>query len=103
MGVVPIFIPVRQRSDRELQAEMESERRMREAIRKDEEIRERRRREEEERKRVAEEERRKRLDQEYLDARAKNPWDYQFLPEGWSIFGQRSIRVITEFYDGVAF
>ena len=39
---------------------------------------------------------RKRLEDEYYKARENNPWDYQFMPEGWSIFGQTYITPIDD-------
>lgn len=94
--IVPIFIHVREKSEKELREEMERDARMRRAIEEDE-ARER------ERKRWAEFEKqqkieaeRKRLEKEYDEAREKNPWDFQFLPEGWSILGQTYITPIED-------
>ena len=101
--IVPIFIYRDRKSDKELHEEMERDRRMRDAIREDEE-RERRRKELEEWTKKGEEaEKRKKLEDEYHEAERKNPWDYQFLPEGWSILGQTYISAINDHgyvYDG---
>jgi hypothetical protein len=94
--ILPIFIHVREKSEKELREEMERDARMRKAIEKDE-ARER------ERKRLAEFEKqqkikaeRKRLEDEYYKAKEENPWDFQFMPEGWSIFGQTYITPIDD-------
>lgn len=93
---ISIFIHVREKSEKELREEMERDARMRRAIEEDE-ARER------ERKRLAEFEKqqkieaeRKRLNDEYYKAREENPWDFQFLPEGWSILGQTYITPIKD-------
>ena len=43
--------------------------------------------------------RRKKAEEEYREAERKDPWDFQFLPEGWSIFGQRHFPTITEYVE----
>ena len=101
--IVPIFIYRDRPSKEELLEKAERERRMRDAIREDEE-RERHRKEQELwAKKREEAEKRKKLEDEYHEAERKNPWDYQFLPEGWSILGQTYIPVINDYgyvYDG---
>ena len=92
--IVPIIIYVREKSEKELREEMKMDARMRKAIEEDERReRERKRRKEEEKRRKAEEEY-KRLEKEYMEARAKDPWQFHFLPEGWSIFGQTNFGII---------
>ena len=94
--IVPIIIHVREKSDKELREEMERDARMRRAIEEDEaRERERKRRAEFEKQQKIEAER-KRLEKEYDEAREKNPWDFQFLPEGWSILGQTYITPIED-------
>ena len=94
--IVPIIIHVREKSDKELREEMERDARMRRAIEEDEaRERERKRRAEFEKQQKIEAER-KRLEKEYDEARAKNPWDFQFMPEGWSILGQTYITPIKD-------
>lgn len=85
--IVPIFIHIHEKSDKELLEEMKRESEWRKMM-EQEERRERERKEREARaKREMEEERRRREEEAYYAARNKNPWDYSFLPEGWSIFG----------------
>jgi len=96
MGIVPIFIHVHEKSDKEIREEMAMEARMRQSIREDEAREQHRKWVEEERKYREECERKKRIQEEYEEERRKNPWDFQFLPEGWSPFGQMRIEVIQE-------
>lgn len=101
--IVPIFIYRDRKSDKELHEEMERERRWRRLMEAEKEERERRKREEELRELMKRMEERERAEKEYHEAERKNPWDYQFLPEGWSIFGQTYIPVINDHgyvYDG---
>ena len=96
MSIIPIFIHVREKSEKELREEMERDERMRKAIEEDEaRERERKRRAEFEKQKQKEAER-KRIDDEYYAERRKNPWDFQFMPEGWSIFGQTFFGPISE-------
>ena len=108
--IVPIFIYRDRKSDKELHEEMERERRWRRMMEAEEEKRKRW---------VVErpgviyplgmahmgipEPAPERAEKEYHEAERKNPWDYQFLPEGWSILGQTYIPVINDYgyvYDG---
>lgn len=98
--IIPIFIYRDRKSDKELHEEMERERRWRRMMESERENREHRKREEELRELMRRMEERKRTEKEYHEAERKNPWDYQFLPEGWSIFGQTYIPIISEFYYG---
>ena len=103
MVIVPIFIYRDKKSDKELQEEMERERYWRKLRQAEEEKRERHKREEELRKAMKRIEEREKVEKEYHEAERKNPWGYQFLPEGWSIFGQTYIPVINDYgyvYDG---
>ena len=94
---IPIFIYKDRKSDEEIRKEMERDARMRKAIEEDERReRERKNRAEREKKLKAREEH-ERKEREYREAREKNPWDFQFMPEGWSILGQTYITPIDEF------
>jgi len=97
MAIIPIFIYRDKKSDEDIHKEMEWDARMRKAIEEDERReRERKNRAEREKKLKAREEY-ERKEKEYREAREKNPWDFQFMPEGWSIFGQTYITPIDEF------
>lgn len=95
--IIPIFIYRDRKSDEELHEEWERERRWREMMEAEEEERNRRKREEERRELMRRMEEREKVEKEYREAERKNPWDYQFLPEGWSIFGQTCIPVINDY------
>lgn len=99
MAIIPIFIHIHEKSDKEIREEMERERRWQKLMEAEEEERRRRKYEKEMRKILERKEEEKRMEQEYFEASRKNPWDYQFLPEGWDMLGQRYIPVITEYYD----
>ena len=94
--IVPIFIYRDRKSNKELHEEMERERRWRRLMEAEEEERKHRKREEEFRELMRRVEERERAEKEYREAERKNPWDYQFLPEGWSILGQTHIIPIDE-------
>lgn len=96
MAIIPIFIPVYRKTDKELQEEMERDRRWNALMEKEREEQERRKREAELAKKLKIEERRKKLNEWYEDLKRKDEWDTQFLPEGWTIFGQARFSVITE-------
>ena len=93
--IVPIFIHVREKSDKELKEEMERDRKWHEAV----EAEEARERERKERERIRlqneKEEKLRKLEKEYDEKRIENPWDYSFLPEGWSIFGT-PLKIVKE-------
>ena len=96
MTVVPIFIHVREKSDKELREEMAREARWNEIMRREEELKRERiaaekRKKEEARARAEEEERKLYFQHTYDDE-----WDTQILPEGWSIFGQTFFGVLRE-------
>lgn len=97
MAIIPIFIHVRKKSDKELREEMEIDRRWRRMMDAEREERERQKRIQKVRKMVERRDREKKMNEEYEKARDKNPWDYQFLPEGWDLLGQRYIPIITEY------
>lgn len=99
MAIIPIFIYRNRKSDKELHEEMERERRWRKMKEAEEESRIRREREEALRESMEREARRKKAEEEYREAERKDPWDFQFLPEGWSIFGQRHFPTITEYVE----
>ena len=92
MTMIPIFIHIKEKSDKELREEMKQEARWRKIMEEDE-AREARRAEEE---RLRAEERRKVAEHKYFEDCCKDPWDYQFVPEGWSLLGQTYIPVICE-------
>ena len=101
--IVPIIIYRDRKTKEELQEEAARDRRIRNAIREEEEREKRRKSLEEWVKKSKEAEEKKKLEDEYYEAKKKNPWDYQFLPEGWSILGQTYIPVINDYgyvYDG---
>lgn len=94
--IIPVFIY----RDHPTSEEVERKLKWKEIFRKDEER-------ERERKRIAEYEKRqaildahtakmKQFEKEYSEGLKNNWWDYQFLPEGWSIFGQTDVCVIKE-------
>ena len=95
--IIPIFIYIHEKSDKELHEEMERERRLRRLMEAEEEEREHRKREEELRELMKRMEEREKAEKEYHEAERNNPWDYQFLPEGWSILGQTYIPVINDY------
>ena len=95
--ILPIFIHVKEKSDKELREEMERDDRMRKAIEEDEARERERKRQAEEEKRLKAEKERKQKEKEYRAAQEKNPWDFQFMPEGWSIFGQTNITPVNDF------
>ena len=94
--IVPIFIHVREKSDKELREEMEIEARWDKLMREEEE-RERRRKEEEKRRKEEEKRRKEQEDNEWWwDLQNTNEWETRLLPEGWSPFGQWNPPVIRE-------
>ena len=96
MAIIPIFIHIHEKSDKELREEWARDARWRKMM-EEEEARERHRKwVEEERKRTKERERRERIEQEYEEERRKNPWDFLLLPDRWSPFGQIVIEPVTE-------
>ena len=96
MAIVPIFIHIREKSDKELREEMERDARWNKMMREEEERERQRKREEEERK--LEEKRRKEREANewWWNLENTNEWETRLLPEGWSMFGQQSVVVITE-------
>ena len=94
MPIIPIFIYIHEKSDKELREEMEREARWNKLIEEDE--RRRRERERQEKLRKEEEKRKKQeeIEAEYRRMERENPWDFMILPEGWSIFGQTNIQVL---------
>ena len=94
--ILPIFIHVKEKSEKELREEMERDARMHKAIEEDEARKRERERLAEFEKQQKIEAERKRLEDEYYKAKEENPWDFQFMPEGWSIFGQTYITPIDD-------
>lgn len=93
---VPIFIHVREKSAKELMEERKSQEmrdRLMEAEKRREEEKIRRKKLEKAR---AKEEMEKEAERRYEELRRKDQWQTQFLPEGWTIFGQKSFAVLTE-------
>ena len=94
--IIPIFIHVRERSKEEIDADFKRDH---ERWRKEREEEARYRREKEEakeKKRRDKYEEYCRQSEAYEKERAKDPWQFTFMPEGWSIFGQRSIYPISD-------
>lgn len=92
----PIFIYVREKSDKELREEMERDAKWARLMEEEKRLRLEQERKRKEKKKAEKEEKLKKLNEEYEKSRSENPWDYQFMPEGWSIFGQTYITVIDE-------
>lgn len=94
MIVIPIFIHVHEKSDKELREEMKREARWHKLMEEDE--KRKREREYQEKLRKEEEKRKKQeaIEAEYRRMERENPWDFMILPEGWSIFGQTNIQVL---------
>lgn len=93
---IPIIIHIKEKSDKEIREEMARERRWRELMEKKDQEK-KRRIEEAERKKLEEKQRKeKELDEWWFDLVHSNEWETQFLPEGWSIFGQTNIQVLNE-------
>lgn len=76
---------------------MERDRRWNRLMEMEREDKERRRREAELAKKFKLDEERRKLNEWYENLRRKDEWDTQFLPEGWTVFGQRSFQVISEY------
>ena len=93
--IVPVFIHIHEKSDKELREEMERDRRFRESVERDERTRRERenaiKREKELKKHLAYE----KAEADYRRRRDANPWDFTFLPEGWSIFGT-PLKIISD-------
>ena len=96
MAIVPIFIHIKEKSDKELREEMKRDARWNKLMREEEE-RERQRKEEEKRKK--EEEKRlmeKKANEWWWNLENTNEWETRLLPEGWSMFGQQTFQIISE-------
>ena len=95
--IVPIPIFIREKSKEEL----ERDRMWREIRERDERNAELRRlrekREKEEYIRRKKEESKKIAEIAYREARDNNPWDFQFMPEGWSMLGQGQLKIVKEY------
>ena len=99
MTVIPIFIYREKKSDKEISEEMKRDSRWHELMEKEEELKRQRKREEEERKRREKKERRERINNEYEALRKKDEWQTQFMPEGWSVFGQTNFGILEEYFE----
>lgn len=95
--IIPIFIYREKKSDKELKEEMERERKWKELIEEDDRYRKEQERKIKRQKQEKKEEAIRKLEEEYYKTVRENPWDFQFLPEGWTIFGQTYIPIITEY------
>lgn len=93
--ILPIFIHIHEKTEKEIREEMEENRKWREAIKRDNEIQLARERERKEEERRLREEIKRKLDDEYYNNKNKNPWEYSILPEGWSIFGT-PLKIVEE-------
>lgn len=94
--IIPIFIYRDRKSNKEIQEEIKRDAAWRKLIEEDK-MREKEIAARE--KEIAEEKKAResaKIEMEYYEDRKKNPWDYHFLPEGWSIFGQRYITPLDE-------
>ena len=89
MAIVPIFIHIKEKSDKELREEMKRDARWNKLMREEEE-RERQRKEEE--KRLME----KKANEWWWNLENTNEWETRLLPEGWSMFGQQTFQIISE-------
>lgn len=90
--MIPIFIYVREKSDRELREEMKRDA----AWEENERRRKERERQEKIRKENEKKKREKELNDEYDRMKKENPWDFAFMPGGWSIFGQINFSPISD-------
>ena len=96
MAIIPIFIHVHDKSDKEILEEIKRDARWEKMMREEEE-RERRRKEEEKRKKREEKQtKEKEFNHWWFNQTWENEWDTQILPEGWSIFGQQRFCILTE-------
>lgn len=98
MGIIFLPIYVREKSDKELREEMAREAKWRKLMEEDEARLRAREREAKERKRAEKERKEKEANDAYEAIRLKDEWQTQFLPEGWSIFGQRNFGILTEYF-----
>jgi len=96
MTIIPIFIPIREKSDKELREEMERDARWNKMMEKEKEKERQRKLAEERKKREKKEQQKRKLEEWYSNLLRTNEWETQILPEGWSIFGQRSFGILTE-------
>ena len=94
--IIPIFIPVKEKSDKELREEMALDARWNKLMR--EEVEREQKRKEEEKQRKEEEKRRKEREDNkwWQELENSNEWETRLLPEGWSPFGQWTFPVIRE-------
>lgn len=97
MAIIPIFIHVHEKSSKELREEMKRDYRMWKAEQEDLARQREREYQEKERKRREKLEREERIRKEVEEEMRKNPWDFQILPEGWDMLGQRYVPLITEY------
>ena len=88
----------KRKTDKELHEEWERDRRRRMMAEAKREEAERKKREEQIHKLLKRVDEEIAAEEEYYKAVGKNPWDFQFLPEGWSPFGQWYFPIITEYY-----
>ena len=96
--IVPIFIHVKEKSDKEIIEEMARERRWKELMEKEEEAKRRSRHEAEQRKIEEKRRKEKELNDWYFNLRYTDEWETQILPDGWNILGQQYIPVLREYY-----
>lgn len=96
MAIVPIFIHIREKSDKELREEMERDARWNEMMRKEEEAEIHRRQEEEWQRRLAKMEAERKAQEAWWQLENDDEWETRLLPEGWSPFGQTNFAVIRE-------
>lgn len=96
--ILPIFIHIKEKSEKELREEMEREARWCKMIEEDEA----RQRAREEKARLdkleAKRKKEKAIQTEMKRAEQNNPWEFMVLPDGWNMFGQYVIGTIP--WDG---
>ena len=101
LNMTIIFLPIyiREKSDKELHEEIEREAKWRKLMEEDEARLRAREREAKERKLAEKERKEKEANDAYEALRRKDEWQTQFLPDGWSIFGQRNFGILREYFE----
>ena len=97
--IIPIFIHIKEKSEKELREEMEREARWHKMVEEDEA----RQRAREKKARIdkleAKRKKEKAIRAEIDRAEQNNPWEFMILPDGWNMFGQYAISTIP--WDGL--
>lgn len=95
MAIIPIFIYRDRKSDKEFQEEYKRDAKWRMMVEEEERKKRAEKRLHKALERLKKEEEMAEASRRYEIERSKDPWQFSFLPEGWSIFGT-SIRVIDD-------